>query len=384
MSISSRVLSRLSLAILLVVLAFAAFVRYQTIRQDALAVGHRLGQIEGVDNTGQRVTVADKACHVIRFGSSGCPACKADVNAWHTLETAMLDKGCNVTLVAPDAKQLDEDQPRAGVYRMREVNASFIAASRFRYLPTTVIADSSWRVLWSHTGILESSDLDLAIRQEPEPLVAALLRPQERHLQPASRASLASDAKAVPASLDVTKADLPVAGSPTYGPAAAPVVITEFADFQCPFCARAAAPLQQLLAKYPSEVKLVFKQFPLGIHQFARPAADLSIEAAARGRFWQVYEGLYKASPRLSEEVFQQTAHTADLNWQHMSNTPESPEALTRIHVDVSLGKSVGVEGTPTLFVNGRKYIGPVDLDNLERIVKQELAKTKPGMRAGS
>lgn len=296
----------------------------------------------------------------------------------------MLEKGCNVTLLAPDAKQLDQGDPKPDIYRMHEVNASFIAASRFKYLPTTLIADRNWRVLWSHVGTLNDSDLDTAIRQQPQSLVTALLKPQERHLLPGTVATHASEMSALSSvSLDSKEANLPIAGSPTQGPADAPVVITEFADFQCPFCARATPPLRELIAKYPYAVKLVFKQFPLEIHQFARPAADLSIEAAARGQFWQVYDGLFKASPRLSEEILQQTARDAGLDWQQITSVPESKEALTRIKADLALGKSAGVEGTPTLFMNGRKYLGPVSFDNLERIVKQELAKAKPEMRAG-
>jgi protein-disulfide isomerase len=124
------------------------------------------------------------------------------------------------------------------------------------------------------------------------------------------------------------------------------------------------------------------------MHPLARPAAGLSVLAAQNGRFWTVYAALFQATPRLSPDAVREAARQAGLDWDHLSPTLDSPEVSQRIDADIALGKSVGVEGTPTLFVNGRQYHGAIDSANLERVVlaqlgRPELSRTELSRKSG-
>jgi protein-disulfide isomerase len=299
------------------------------------------------------------------------------------MRSAMLAKGCNVTEFAPSANLLEDRGPEAGIYRLTSLNPEFIARNRFSATPTIILVDQYWRVLWSQGGALRSSELSATIAEQPSSMLMALLKPVELHPPHPSQAISKASAPPAPASLDARTVQIPVADSPTDGPASAPVVVVEFADFQCPYCALVARPLRQLRAKYPNGVRLVYKQYPLEFHEYARKAAGLSVVAAQRGRFWPVYDELFKASPELSESILSQTATDAGMDAGKLGELVRSTNVQHQIDGDIQLGKSVGVNATPTLFVNGRLYHGPIDPANLERLVTQELARQAPIPHAG-
>ncbi len=368
------------LALALGALSWTFWTRVQTIQADPLMVGHFVGPAAGVDEDGRAVAVPDSDCHLIRYGSSTCPACLADRREWASLKAKMLAKGCDVTEFAPSADLLEPGGGEPRTYRLKLLNPAFVARSRFRATPTMVLTNRSWRVVWSRPGALRASELGAIIASEPAPLALALLRPVELHLR--SRPAPAPQSASAPpsaGSLDQRVVELPVAGSPVDGPLGAPVAVVEFADFQCPYCAAVAQPLRRLRARFPAEVRLIYKQYPLDFHPFARLAAGLSAVAARNGRFWTVDEALFKASPRLSASVLRQTARDAGLDWDKLSPALESPEVRARIDADIALGKSVGVVGTPTLFVNGRQYHGVLDSPNLERVILEQLETRKTG-----
>src|SRR5258706_247705 len=90
-----------------------------------------------------------------------------------------------------------------------------------------------------------------------------------------------------------------IEGSPVRGDANGPVTIVEFSDFQCPFCARAAPLIDDVLKKYPKGVRFVYKQFPLPMHAVARPAAHWSMAAQEQGKFWAMHDVLVVNQPTL-------------------------------------------------------------------------------------
>ena len=87
--------------------------------------------------------------------------------------------------------------------------------------------------------------------------------------------------------------DLPVNNSATKGPADAPVTVTLFDDFQCPYCARLLPTIEKVMQAYPTQVRVVFKHFPLSMHKFARQAAIASIAARNQGKFWPLHDQLF-------------------------------------------------------------------------------------------
>ncbi len=112
--------------------------------------------------------------------------------------------------------------------------------------------------------------------------------------------------------------------------------------------------LEQVLEKNPKDVKLVYKNFPLRNHKFARPAAIAALAAGKQGKFWEFHDLLFKDYNRLNEQKFQEIARELNLDMEKFEKDQKDPEILALISRDMSEGGRVGVRGTPTLFVNGR------------------------------
>jgi protein-disulfide isomerase len=154
---------------------------------------------------------------------------------------------------------------------------------------------------------------------------------------------------------DTAPARIPIGKSFTKGSSKAAITLVEFSDLQCPYCAQLAPTLDRLVKDYPGEVRLVFKHFPLSFHSQARAAAAAGIAAGNQGKF---FEFRAKVSPKfreLSEAVYLEAAREIGLDMakfqREMALTPEVNKLLDD---DMDLGRRIGVEGTPTVFVNGR------------------------------
>ncbi len=145
----------------------------------------------------------------------------------------------------------------------------------------------------------------------------------------------------------------------------APVTVVEFSDFECPFCRKGAEAAREVLAKHPDEVRLVFKNFPIDIachdeleaqlHPFACKAALLArcSGRSSAGRFWQAHDALF-GETSLSEDVLGHIADALSLDLGELNRCMASPEPLAKVKDDIALGRTLGVTGTPTFFVNGR------------------------------
>lgn len=162
------------------------------------------------------------------------------------------------------------------------------------------------------------------------------------------------------------------------GPNGAPVTLVEFSDFQCPACRKLASSLQSIRAKYPEEVLLVYRHFPLSSHAFAVPAARASECAAVQGRFEQFHDALFAKQDSigiLPWSRFARVAEVEDLNAFERCVREVGP--VPALHQDTLAGNRIGITGTPTLLLNGRRLIGAPPLAVLERYVQQELDATK-------
>jgi len=148
--------------------------------------------------------------------------------------------------------------------------------------------------------------------------------------------------------------DIPTAGAPFKGPADAPVAVVVFTDFQCPYCARAAELLHRVADAHPDTVKLVFKNFPLRSHSLARPAAAAALAAHRHGKFWEFHDRLFAEQGRLSPEKIAQVAASLGFEENALALEASDPEIQERIEKDYRDGLEAGVQGTPTIFVNGR------------------------------
>lgn len=167
--------------------------------------------------------------------------------------------------------------------------------------------------------------------------------------------------------------NIPVNNAPVRGPANAPIALVEFSDFQCPFCIAATPQLEAVLKAYPSQVKLIFKQFPLDTHAQAPLAAAAALSAHKQGKFWPIYDGLFAQKGNLSRKGVLALAAGAGLDMKQFQADLDSPAIKQAVERDMSEGEHIGVDSTPTLFMNGQRYNGPITLAALKPVLEQEL-----------
>jgi protein-disulfide isomerase len=151
--------------------------------------------------------------------------------------------------------------------------------------------------------------------------------------------------------------NIPVNHTPVMGKNKAPVTIVEFLDFQCPFCARFHEPMLEAIKAYPGKVGYMVKNFPLSFHPQARPAAKAAFAAAQQGKYEEMVNGLLKNGQNLSEDTFKNVAKEIGLNVDQFLKDYQGrdQEWEKYIEADISLGSKVGVRGTPSFYINGRK-----------------------------
>ncbi|MCG5052372.1 MAG: thioredoxin domain-containing protein [Myxococcales bacterium] len=175
----------------------------------------------------------------------------------------------------------------------------------------------------------------------------------------------------------VTKVD--PGTSPSRGPKNAPVTMVVFSEFQCPFCSRIKPTLDAIEQEYKGKVRIVFKHFPLDFHQNAKPAAMASMAAAEQGKFWEMHDKLFANQQSLDRASLEKYAQEIGLDMNKFKTALDSNKFASAIEEDVKLGQSVGVNGTPATFINGRKIGGAYPLDTFKKVLEQELAKVKKG-----
>lgn len=150
----------------------------------------------------------------------------------------------------------------------------------------------------------------------------------------------------------------------------APVQLVEFGDYQCPYCGQAQTVVEQVRQAAGSSLVYVFRNFPLPMHQYAMPAAEAAEAAAAQGKFWEMHKLLYQNQDRLAPSDLLQYAQQLGLNMDRFRHDLDTHAGRRKIERDVQSGEESGVPGTPTFFVNGRIYQGPVDAEALLDVSK--------------
>jgi protein-disulfide isomerase len=170
--------------------------------------------------------------------------------------------------------------------------------------------------------------------------------------------------------------NIEVGKSPVIGNAKAPVILAAFLDFQCPYCAKAYPLLQELLKKYPNDVKLVIKHYPLAMHKFAEKAARAALAAAMQNKYEKVTELFFTNFTMLNDETIRKYVQDAGVDMQKFDKDIESPEVKDIMQQDLQAGKEARVRGVPGIFING---ISPKvrSIEAFSQIVDEELRKKK-------
>jgi protein-disulfide isomerase len=170
---------------------------------------------------------------------------------------------------------------------------------------------------------------------------------------------------------------IPVANAPSIGPANARITLVEFSDFQCPYCVKAVGQLKTVMKAYPNDIKLIFKQFPLDSHSQAAGAALAAMAAHRQGKFWEMHDALFAHREDLSRNALPGIAGAAGLDMRRFNADLNSAEIKNQVLRDISDGEKAGVDATPTIFIDGRRYNGSLALDSLRPVLDAEL-KTPP------
>jgi protein-disulfide isomerase len=168
---------------------------------------------------------------------------------------------------------------------------------------------------------------------------------------------------------------IPTLGSPVTGPATAPITLVEFSDFQCPYCSKAVTQINATLKAYPNDVRLIFKQYPLDSHPAAAISAAASLAAHAQGKFWPMHDVMFANRQRLSRQAILGWAKDIGLDMKRFTADLDSDVIRKAVLRDQADGDKAGVEGTPTVFLNGQKYNGDLAPDAIKPVIDGELKR---------
>jgi protein-disulfide isomerase len=160
------------------------------------------------------------------------------------------------------------------------------------------------------------------------------------------------------------------------GAASARITLIEYADFECPFCARAHEALTSLLPQYGDDVRLVYRHMPLvSMHPDATPAAEAAEAAGAQGKFWEMHDALFAGQADLSDPAFQAMAQDIGLDGDQFEDDLQSGKYAQKVASDAASGRHCGAHGTPTFYINGVQFEGDSDAQSLDQAINAALQK---------
>jgi protein-disulfide isomerase len=209
------------------------------------------------------------------------------------------------------------------------------------------------------------------IREHPEALiesVQAYQQKQQAQIQQAQQAFVRQMK---------TNPEEVIGESPTTGSPESKILLVEFSDFECPYCAQAHKTLKQFMAKHKDEVTLVYKHFPLtSIHPQAMPAATAAWAAQQQGKFWEYQDALFTHQKQLGEPLYLDIAENLNLDLEKFKRdrqsralTGETSYADTAIEKDIQLAERLGLSGTPFFVMNGQTLSGALQLSDMENVL---------------
>ncbi len=175
-----------------------------------------------------------------------------------------------------------------------------------------------------------------------------------------------------------TEYDISITKAPFRGAENAPVTIVEFSDFQCPYCASLAKILNQVDERNSATVKHVFKNFPLSFHSFARLAAKAAIAAGEQGKFWDMRQKLFDNFRAINKENISKYATELGLDMEKFEKALNESMNDALIDEDIQDGILADVGGTPSIFINGKRYLGKRTVEDFEAAIKNSAGSSAP------
>jgi len=181
------------------------------------------------------------------------------------------------------------------------------------------------------------------------------------------------------------RAGLNAGDAPVLGPANAPVTLTVFSDFQCPYCSGLARTLREdVMPKERGNVRLVFRYFPLEMHSWAKAAAEAEVCANEQSTdlFWKLHDFLFEnqrefTPENVTQRLMEQAARFQKIDKRRFSNCIADKKTAARVARDVAFGTENGVRGTPTIFVNGRRADVGASPEQIRSLIREATASAR-------
>lgn len=167
------------------------------------------------------------------------------------------------------------------------------------------------------------------------------------------------------------------------GPDDALVTIVVWSDFQCPFCAREVAVLGHLREKYKDDVRVVYRHMAMAMHRSAALAAEAGVAAAEQGKFWAFHDQLFADFGKLARADLERFARAAGLDLPRFRAALDDHRYHEAVLTETAAAEALGVDGTPTMFINGTPVGGARDADVMDRLIAAHLARSRELIKAG-
>lgn len=201
-------------------------------------------------------------------------------------------------------------------------------------------------------------------------------------MQPAKPATVAAGTSPAGSSSPALTEDKEDENIHSRGPRNAPVTMEVYGDFQCPSCGVATVIVDDMQKKYGDQLRIVFHEFPLAMHQHAVKAAMAAEAAGLQGHFWEMHDMLYKYQSVWSKSsdpsaFFGAYAESLGLDGGQFAMDAKSPEVQARVISDGDAGVARGVKNTPTIFVNGTEVQNGFRPESLQQAIEGALAEKK-------
>jgi protein-disulfide isomerase len=162
----------------------------------------------------------------------------------------------------------------------------------------------------------------------------------------------------------------------------APVTLVEYGDYECPHCGHAHPVVKAVRKHFGKQLRFVYRHFPLTqIHPYAEPAAEAAEFAGANGHFWEMHDAIFESQDRLSVPLLAELAQELGLSADDLAAALGSAKFAPAVKSQFMGGARSGVNGTPTFFINGYRYDGMVEFEDLVEAIDAALPGQRPGRR---
>ncbi len=161
------------------------------------------------------------------------------------------------------------------------------------------------------------------------------------------------------------------------GPATAKCTLVEYGDYECPHCGHAYPIVKRIQKHFGKKLRFVFRNFPLNeMHPHAESAAETAEFAGSKGKFWEMHDLLFESQESLGGALYTKLAKDIGLSADDLGRSLEKREFLPRVKSDFTGGVRSGVNGTPTFFINGERYDGSFEYEDLLGAIQGALELT--------